>query len=218
MCMGSHLDHIRGNETNTTSPVLGWVIQDIVNVEALVLLDQLLQLLLQQNILGVDVGEDQINLGGVIAAVAGTVANDGLDDLQHGGNTSTTGNHTNVAAHVGGVDHGTLGTTDLHGLADLQGSEILRDVTLIVSLDQQVEVAGLIVGGNRSVGTDNLFGLAVNGGSERDVLTDGETKNIGGTGESKTVDSDVVRDVVDLLQHKVLELSGVQDLARLCDS
>lgn len=218
MCMGSHLDHVRGNETNTTSPVLRWVVQNIVDVESLILLDELLQLLLKQNILGVDIGEDQINLGGVITAVAGTVANDSLDDLQHGSDTGTTSNHTNVAAHVRGVDHGTLGTTDLHGLANLQGSEVLGDVTLVISLDQKIEVASLIVGRDRGVRTNNLLGLTVNGGSKRDVLTDGKTKDIGGTGESETVDSDIVGDMVDLLQHKVLEFSGVQDLARLCDS
>lgn len=218
MCMGSHLDHVRGNETNTTSPVLRWVVQNIVDVESLILLDELLQLLLKQNILGVDIGEDQINLGGVITAVAGTVANDSLDDLQHGSDTGTTSNHTNVAAHVRGVDHGTLGTTDLHGLANLQGSEVLGDVTLVISLDQEIEVASLIVGRDRGVRTNNLLGLTVNGGSKRDVLTDGKTKDIGGTGESETVDSDIVGNMVDLLQHKVLEFSGVQDLARLCDS
>ena len=218
MCMGSHLDHVRGNEANTTSPVLRRVVQDIIDVESLILLDELLQLLLKQNILGVDIGEDQINLGGVITAVAGTVANDSLDDLQHGSDTGTTSNHTNVAAHIRGVDHGTLGTTDLHGLANLQGSEVLGDVTLVISLDQEIEVASLIVGRDGGVRTNNLLGLTVNGGSKRDVLTDGKTKDIGGTGESETVDSDIVGDMVDLLQHKVLEFSGVQDLARLCDN
>jgi hypothetical protein len=40
-----------------------------------------------------------------------------------------------VTAHVGGVDHGALGTPDLHGVADLEVGQILGDVTLRVGLD-----------------------------------------------------------------------------------
>lgn len=122
-----------------------------------------------------------------------------------------------MAAHVGGVHHGALGATDLHVVANLQFSKILGDVTLGVSLDEQIEVAGLVVGGDRGVRADNLLGLTGDSGGERDVLTDGEAEDIGGTGEGKTVDSDIVRDLVLLLEDEVLELGGVQDLARLCD-
>lgn len=211
----THLDHIGGDEADAAGPALRRVVQHVVHAEAVVFLGELLQLLLEENVLRVDVGEDQVDLGGVISAVAGTVANDGLDDLEHGGDTSTTGDHTDVAAHIGGVDHGALGTAHLHGLADLKIGQVLRDVTLGVSLDQEVEVAGLIVRGDRGVGADDLLGLAGNGGSERDVLADGQTEDIGGTGQGESVDADIMRDLVLLLEDEVLELGGVQDLARL---
>lgn len=215
--MQTYLNHIRSHEADTAGPALGRVVENVVDAESIVFLLQLLELVLEQDVLGVDVGEDQVNLGGVVATVAGTVADDSLDNLQHGGDTSTTGDHTNVAAHVGGVDHGALGAADLHVVADLQLGEILGDVTLGVGLDEQIEVSGLIVGGDRGVRANNLLGLAGDRSGERDVLTDGEAEDISGTGEGETVDGDIVRDLVLLLEDEVLELSGVQDLARLCD-
>jgi hypothetical protein len=52
--------------------------------------------------------------------------------------------------------------------------------------------------------------------SERDVLADGKAEDIGRAGKSKTVDGDIVRDFLLLLEDEVLELRGVQNLARLC--
>jgi hypothetical protein len=197
--MAAHLDHVRGNEADTAGPSLRGVVKDIVYTEAVILRNKLLKLLLEQDVIGVDVGEDEVHLGGVVSAVAGTVTDDGLDDLEHGGDSGTSGNHTNVPAHVGSVDHGTLGTAHLHGIADLEGGQVLGDVTLGVGLDEEVEVADFIVGGDGSVGADDLLGLAVNGSGERDVLADGQAEDIGGTGQSEAVDGDVVGDVVLLL-------------------
>jgi hypothetical protein len=41
------------------------------------------------------------------------------------------------------------------------------------------------------------------------VLANGETKDIGGTGQGETIDGDIVGDLVLLLENKVLELSGI---------
>lgn len=49
------------------------------------------------------------------------------------------------------------------------------------------------------------------------MLADGQTKNISRTGQGEAVDGDVVGDLGDLLEDKFLELSRVQDLARLCN-
>lgn len=212
----THLDHVRGNEADTTSPSLGRVVENVVDAETIVLGNELLELLLEQDIVGVDIGEDQVHLSGVVSTVAGTVADNGLDDLEHRGDTGTSSDHTDVAAHVGGVDHGTLGAAHLHGLADLQGGQVLGNVTLGVSLDEEVKVAGFIVGGDGGVGAHNLLGLAVNGGCERDVLADGQTENVGGAGQGEAVDGHVVGDLVLFLQEVVLELGRVQDLSRFC--
>lgn len=213
----TYLDHVRSDEADTTGPAIGWVVENVVDTESIVFLLQLLELVSEKNIIGVDVGEDEVDLGSVVTTVTGTIADDSFDDLQHGSDTSATSDHTNVTAHVGGVHHGTLRAADLQIVSDLEGGEVLRDVSLGVSLDEQVKVTSLVVGRNRSVGADNLLGLALDGGSERDVLTNGETENVGRAWQGKAIDGDIVRDLILLLEHEVLELGRVQDFARLCD-
>lgn len=185
-----------------------------MDAESVILLDQLLELLVEEDILGVHVGEDQVDLGDVVAAVAGTVANDGPDDLQHGSDARTAGDHSDVTAHVGGVNHGTLGAAHLQGLAELQGRQVLGDVTLGVGLDEEIEVTGLIVRGDGSVGADDLLGLALDGGRQGDVLTDGQTQNIGGVGQREAVNGHIVGDLILLFEDEFLELGGVEDLPR----
>lgn len=74
-------DHLLAHESDATSPARRCVVQDVVNVEpALVGLGQLVELLLQQDVLKVDVGVDEIDfLGGVLGVVQ-----DVRDDLVHG--------------------------------------------------------------------------------------------------------------------------------------
>jgi hypothetical protein len=171
----THLDHISSNEANATLPSLGRVVQNIVDVELVIFCGQLVQLILEKNIIGIDISENKINLGSVVAAVSGSAADDSLDDLEHRSNTSTTGDHTNVAGHVRCVNHGALGTADLHGLADLQFIQIFGDVTLRIGLDQKVKVASFMVGGDRGVGSDDGGWISSNLGLEGDVLTNWET-------------------------------------------
>lgn len=66
---------------------------------------------------------------------------------------------------------------------------MLGDVAGGVGLDEQVEVAFVVVGGDGRVGADDLFGLAVDGegGAEGDVLADGEAEDVGGSGEGEAV-------------------------------
>lgn len=212
----ANLDHLGGDKSNTTSPAFGRVVQNIVDVEVRILSSQLVQFLLEQDVVRVDIGEDQVHLGGVVAAITGAVANDGLDNLKHRGDPGTTSNHTNVTAHVGSVDHGTLGTAHFHGIANLQGGQVLGDVTLRVGLHEQIKVTGFIVRRYGGVRADNLLRLALNSGGEGDVLTNGQTKDIGGTGKGEAIDANIVRDVGLLLEHEFLELCRVENLSGLC--
>lgn len=211
----TYLDHIWSHKANTTGPALRGVVQNVIHAETLIFLSQLIKLLLEQDIVRVDVGEDQIHLSSVLTTVARTVANDGLNDLQHRSDTGTTGDHPNVTAHVGGVHHGALGSAHLHGLPDMHLRQVLGDVTLGIRLDEQVEIACLMVRGNGGVRADDLLGLTGDAGGERDMLTDGQTQDVGGVGQSKAVDGDIVGDLGLLLQSEMLEFGGVQDLARL---
>lgn len=113
-----------------------------MDADAVILSDESVEVLLEQNILGRDVGEDEVDLG-LVASLA--AADDGTDDLQHGGDASAAGNHTEVANHVGGVDEGALGATHADSLANLERRHVLGDVTGRVGLDEKVEEAGLVV-------------------------------------------------------------------------
>lgn len=195
----TNLDHIRGNEANTTCPARGRVVENIVDTESVIFLCQALQLILEQDILRVDVGEDQIHLGGVLTAIPGPVADNSLDNLQHGSDTCATRNHSNAAAHVGGVDEGALGTADLHVIADLQGCQVLGNVTLRVSFDEKVKIARVVVRRDGSVRAHNFLGLAGDVCGEGDMLADRQTQDVGGTRQSETVDGYIVRNLCLLL-------------------
>jgi hypothetical protein len=66
---------------------------------------------------------------------------------------------------------------------------MLGDVAGGVRLDEQVEVALVVVRGDGSVRANDLLGLAVDGegGAEGDVLADGEAEDVGGFGEGEAV-------------------------------
>lgn len=150
----THLDHVRCHEANATSPAGRRVVEHIVHAEARVLTGELVQVLLQENVLLVDVCEDEIDL----SLVAGSSASEnGLGDLQHGSDTGTASNHTKVPDHVGSVDHGALGTFDLELVADLESCEVTADVTGRIALDEQVDIAGLDIGGDGGVGADDFL-------------------------------------------------------------
>lgn len=138
----SYLNHVGSDKADSTSPAISWLVQNVVDAEALVLGSERIEILLEQNILLGDVGEDQVDLSAVTCLAA---ANDGLDDLQHGSNTRTARNHTKVAHHVGCVGEGALGSTNADGLAHGERCKVLADITGGVRLDEQVEVAGLFI-------------------------------------------------------------------------
>lgn len=134
-----------------------------------------IEVVLEQDVVGVDVCEDQVNLGLV---ASGATAVNGLDDLQHGCDTGSASDHTEVPDHVGSVDHGALRSLDLHLVADLEVRDILGDVAGGVGLDQEIEETLVVVGGGRSVRANDFLGLAFDGGSEGDVLADGQTEDV----------------------------------------
>lgn len=150
----AYLDDVCGDETDTSSPALGRVVEHVVDSEAGILASELVQVLPEEDVILVDVCEDQVDLGLV---AGGAASHDSLGDLQHGSDTGATGDHAKAFNHVGSVDHGTLGTLDLHGVANVQSCEVTADVAGGVALDEQVEVSGVDIGGDRGVRADDLF-------------------------------------------------------------
>lgn len=67
---------------------------------------------------------------------------------------------------------------------------VFRDVTSGVRLDEEFEVAGLVVAGDGCIGADDLFVGPVGlweGRCDRDVLTDWEAENGSGRRELESV-------------------------------
>lgn len=98
--------------------------------------------------------------------------------------------------HARAVDESALGPAHLDGLADDKRGHVLGDVALRVRLDQEVEVAGLVVAGDGRVGAHNLLCRAVglgDGRADGDVLADGEAEDVVALGqlEAVTIDKEV---------------------------
>jgi hypothetical protein len=193
----------------------------VVHTEARVLAGKLVQVLSQKDILLVDVCEDEVDL----SLVAGRSASENsLGNLQHGSNTSATSNHAKVPDHVGSVNHGSLGALDLHLIADVESREVTADVTGRVALDEQVEVAGVDIGGDGSVGAhDFLVGgglglgvLDIEVGGDGDVLADGQAEDAVGGRQGEAVDGGVVGEDGLLGERELLEDGWVKDLLLLC--
>ena len=184
---GTNCDHVASDITDTTSPALRRLVQDVVDSDTGILLGQRVKVLLQQDILRADVGKDEIDLGLVAQR---TTADNGTDDLEHRGDARPASNHAKVTNHVGGVNEGALGSADANSLADHEGGHVLRDVALGVGLDEEVEVARLVVTGYGGVRADNLLGGAIGlgkGRADRDVLADGEAEDGVGGGKLEAV-------------------------------
>lgn len=218
----TYLDHVCSNESNAASPARWRVVEHVVHAEARVLTGKLVQVISKENVFLVDVGENEVDLSLV---AGGSASEDGLGDLKHGSDTGTASNHTKVPDHVGSVNHGALGSLDLHLVADVESCEVTADVSGGVALDEQVEVARVYIGGDGSVGAHNLLvgdglGLGVldvEVGGDGDVLADGQAEDAVGSGQGEAVDSGVVGEDGLFGKRELLEDGRVKDLLLLCE-
>lgn len=86
-----------------------------------------------------------------------------------------------MSHHIWGIDHSTLGALDFDRLAYGERCHVFGDVTGGVRLNEEIEVAWLVVARNWGVGADDLFGCAFRlrkSGCDRDVLSDRESENM----------------------------------------
>lgn len=79
----------------------------------------------------VDIGIEEAD-GGCV----GRVAEDRADDLDHRGNTCTSGNHADMVAEIRAVDKIAFGTLYANGIANLQACKDARDVAFLISLEK----------------------------------------------------------------------------------
>jgi len=124
------LDLVLGYEPGTTSPTGRGVVEHIEDCEpGGVNGSQLIQFSLEQDIFWVDVGVDEANLGLVRRVLEGST-----DDLEHGSDSGSPSDHSELTRQVWGIDEFTLGTSDLDLISDLEEGHMARDVTLLISL------------------------------------------------------------------------------------
>jgi hypothetical protein len=174
----SYGDHLSRDVADAASPARGRLVEDVVDPEPGVARGERVEVLPEKDVRLGDVGEDEIHLGLVPGSAT---TDDGLDDLEHGRDPGTASDHAEVAHHVRGVDEGALGAAHLDGLADGEAGEVLGDVAGGVRLDQEVKVAGLVVARDRGVGAHDLLAGSVglgDGGTDGDVLANGQTEDV----------------------------------------
>lgn len=201
------LENLLGDKAHGTGPVLGSVVEHVVDLDVVVLGGNGVQLLLEQNVVVVHVGVDEVNLG-VVGGIGGNVS----QNLVHGGDAGSSTNHAEGLDQAVVVDKVALGAPHLHSVTNGQLRHVLGDVSLGVGLDENVEVALVVqVGRGGGVGTQHL--LASNVGRKRHVLSDGQTQHVGGSGQAKSIDGRIVREHRLLDERELLEgrISSLQD-------
>lgn len=94
-------------------------------------------------------------MGGVVSFV---VVDNGVDDLEYGGDISIVGDYVKVMDYVGSVDESVFGVFDVDGLVNGKIGYVFGDVIGRVGFDEEIEVVGLVVIRDGGVGVDDFFG------------------------------------------------------------
>jgi hypothetical protein len=124
------LDLLLRHETNSARPPRRRVVQHIVHPKPRwEPLDEIVQLLLEQNVLDIHVGVDQVQ-----PCLVRGIFEHGADDLQHGRYSGSARNHAQFATELGGVLELASGSFDLDFVAYLQEADVFRDVAELVGL------------------------------------------------------------------------------------
>jgi len=116
-----------GDKANTACPALWGVVEDIVYQEAVGMCsNEVIQLLFKKDIFYVNVGIDEAQ-----ASIVCRVLQCSTNDLQHGRNTSATGNHSDSACQRAILEKA-LGAPNSSLVTNFQERNITRDVTLLI--------------------------------------------------------------------------------------
>lgn len=148
------LEELLGDEALALRPVLRGLVKDVEGAEAVgELVLELLELGLEDDVVGGDVAVHEGNLGLVLG-----VLEDGAGELVHGGNSSATSDQSDVVVLVGLPR--VLGDRALHlkRLARYHVVHVLGHDATGVPLDNEVEVAGSVLVGDGGVWADGGLG------------------------------------------------------------
>ena len=151
------------------------------------------------------------------------VAQDGLDDLQNGSDAGAARNHAHGACHIGAIQEFALGPAEFGPIANLQGGQVARGISLRISLDEQLKVAQDIVQGDGRVAADDLLAVpestqlqvlqrredGLEAGRTQAYLADGQIEAAILIGQLEAINAGVVRDLALLKQLKLVPLLRV---------
>ena len=135
--------------------------------------NQFIQLRFEQDVFKPDVGVDERDFGLVL-----WVLHDGTNNLQHGGDASATSDHSEVRNESRLILKLAFGAPDADRLTKSEERKVAGDVALLVGLDEQLEVASVIIGGNGRIGAHDV--LAVYLSLYRDVPSYWKTEDVVG--------------------------------------
>lgn len=125
------------HKTDAALPLRRGVVEHVVNFEPMrMLLCKLIKLSAKQDIVHVHIGIDKTKLRAIER-----VLQCGTDDLEHWGDTRSTGDHANFLRESSVILELALGTTDTDFVTNFYQGKVARDIALLVGLG--METVGL---------------------------------------------------------------------------
>lgn len=125
------LNLVLGDESGTTSPTSRGIVEHVEDREpGGVRGSQPIQFSLEQDILRINVGVNEGNLGLVRRVLEGST-----DDLEHGSDSGSSSDHSKFTRQIRGIDKFTLGTFDPEFVPDFEERYMAGDVTLLIGLE-----------------------------------------------------------------------------------
>jgi hypothetical protein len=119
------------DESSTPVPSRRRVVQHVIHFESPgERFSQRVQLLLEQDILGADIGVDQAEFGLVCG-----VLQDSANDLEHGRDSGAACYHTQLARETRAVYELAFGAFDVNIVTDFEQAHVFRDVAFLIRLD-----------------------------------------------------------------------------------
>ena len=125
------LNLILGHEPGTAGPIGRWVVEHIEDGEpGGVSGCQFIQFDLEQDIRWIDVGVDE----GDFCLIRG-IFESSTDDLEHGSDTGSSSDHSELARQILGIDELALGALDPELVTNIEEGHMAGDVPLLVGLE-----------------------------------------------------------------------------------
>ena len=120
------------HKADPPSPTCRGIVQNIVNLESPgIFIGQVIEFFLEEDILIVDIGINEAQLGGILGVLEGSA-----DDLKHGCDTRPTSNHADFTSQCRGVVELAFRALNANVVADFEEGNVAGDIAFLVRLRQ----------------------------------------------------------------------------------